>query len=671
MTSLKWGILGSGNIAHAFAGGLEQTDSGSAYAIASRDERKAREFAERYAIAKPYGNYQALLDDPLVDALYIATPHPQHAEWAIKGADAGKQILCEKPVCVNHADAMLVIEAARRNRVFFMEAFMFRCHPQIQKLLDLIGQGIIGEIRLIEASFGFNAGDNFTGRTLNQSLAGGGILDVGCYPLAFARLIAGAVSAKPFLDPSQIKATGHVGKQSQVDEWATASLQFENGIVAQISTAVRVKLENTARIYGEKGSITLLSPWMANGRAAGDVVIQIHLAGAEVQQLSIHLDRSTYALEADIVAANIEKGQAPYPCMNWLDTLGNMQALDEWRRQIGLVYPAESVQAYRQTLQRTPLQVTADTGMPYGKISGISKKISRLVMGTDNQTTIGHATAMFDDFFSRGGNCFDSAHIYGGGRLETLFGQWQRNRNIRDEVVLIGKGAHSPRCFPDALKEQLVISLDRLQTDYVDIYFMHRDNLDVPVGEFVDVLNELREKGQIGIFGGSNWSIERLQQANDYARQTGKQGFAALSNNFALAQMVKPVWAGCVASSTAEFKTWLVENQLPLFPWSSQARGFFVAERSQPDKLDDRELVDSWYSADNFARQARCFQLAEQQSVQPVSVALAYVLQQPFPVFPLIGPRQISETVTSFEALDIHLTEKELRWLNLEVDALY
>jgi aryl-alcohol dehydrogenase-like predicted oxidoreductase len=326
------------------------------------------------------------------------------------------------------------------------------------------------------------------------------------------------------------------------------------------------------------------------------------------------------------------------------------------------------VEAHQQTLDRRPLKKMADSTMVYGEVGALDKKISRLVMGMDNQTTISHAAAMFDDFFARGGNCFDSAHIYGGGRQETLFGQWHSNRNIRDEVVLISKGAHSPRCFPDDLKEQFAISLDRLQTDYVDIYFIHRDNPDVPVGEFVDVLNQLHDKGQIGVFGGSNWTVERLEQANDYARGAGKQGFDVLSNNFSLAQMVKPVWPGCIASSTPAFMGWLADHRMPLFSWSSQARGFFVPGRAGPDKQDDRELVDSWYSTDNFTRQARCFELAKQKSVQPISVALAYVLLQPFPVFPLIGPRQISETVTSFEALDVNLTEKELSWLNLEAD---
>jgi aryl-alcohol dehydrogenase-like predicted oxidoreductase len=204
-----------------------------------------------------------------------------------------------------------------------------------------------------------------------------------------------------------------------------------------------------------------------------------------------------------------------------------------------------------------------------------------------------------------------------------------------------------------------------LQVDYVDIYMMHRDNPEIPVGEFITVLNELRDAGRLRVFGGSNWSIERVTQANEWAAEHGMAGFSAVSNNFSLARMIDPVWAGCISASDARSRAWLTEKQMPLMPWSSQARGFFTG-RARPDDFSDAELVRCWYSEDNFQRLERVNAMAKEHGVLPINIALAYVLCQPFPTFPLIGPRLLAETRTSFPALTIELTPEDLRWLNLE-----
>jgi aryl-alcohol dehydrogenase-like predicted oxidoreductase len=201
--------------------------------------------------------------------------------------------------------------------------------------------------------------------------------------------------------------------------------------------------------------------------------------------------------------------------------------------------------------------------------------------------------------------------------------------------------------------------------DYLDIYLMHRDNPAVPVGEFVDVLNEHRNAGRIRVFGGSNWTAERLEAATDYARKKGLQGFAAVSNNFSLARMLDPVWPGCLSASTPEFRAWLTKTQLPVISWSSQARGFFT-DRSGPGKTSDAELVRCWYSDDNFTKKARAEELARKKGVLPINIALAYVLNQSFPTFAIIGPRVLGETRTSLPALTVKLTPDEVRWLNLE-----
>jgi aryl-alcohol dehydrogenase-like predicted oxidoreductase len=349
-----------------------------------------------------------------------------------------------------------------------------------------------------------------------------------------------------------------------------------------------------------------------------------------------------------------------------------MRTLDLWRKEVGLEYPQE--RAERQT-EPTGGSLHAQQGaVRYGSIAGVHnqagelKQISQLVMGTMLEGSINpltHGLALFDDFYERGGTCFDSAYVYMGGRGEKVLGHWLGSRGVRDDVTIIAKGAHTPFCNPEALVRQLDESLGRLGLPYADIYMLHRDNPDVPVGEFVDVLNQQKQAGKIGVFGGSNWSLARLEEGNVYARKNGLQGFSVVSNNFSLARMVEPVWEGCVSSSDAASREWLQTHGLALFSWSSQARGFFA--RGDKDFQGDAELTRCWYSDDNFERLERARELARQKDVSPVVIAAAYVLEQPFPLFGLIGPRTLAETRDSFRAFDVRLTGDEMSWLNLEI----
>ncbi len=670
---LKWGIIGTGGIAATFARALAVSQSGQLLAVGSRTPQAATEFGARFGAPRCHGSYEELLADPEVQAVYISTPHPFHAEWAIKAARAGKHILCEKPLTMNHAEAMTVIEAAHRHDVFLMEAFMYRCHPQTAKLVELLRDKAIGDVRLIQASFGFHSAFDLESRLLKNELGGGGILDVGCYCVSMARLIAGAATGRDFAEPFEVQGMGHIGAQSGVDEYATALMRFRGApeppgerhdILAQLVTGVQLNQENVVRIFGTRGHIFVPSPWFC-GPTDGVVKIMVRrdggpLAGTEeVVTEEVNL----YAAEADVVAENIQRRQAVAPAMSWNDSLGNMHALDRWRAAIGLTYEAEKPAAMRLLAGAGKAPQTNHT-IKQSRIAGIDKPVSRLVMGSvldGASLRTPHGFAMFDDFMERGGNCFDTAVVYGS---EPIVGQWIKNRGVREEIVLLGKGAHTPYCDPESLTRQLHESLGKLQTDYVDIYMMHRDNPQVPVGEFIDVLNEHQQAGRMRVFGGSNWSTERVDQANEYARRKGLQGFSAVSNNFSMARMVDEVWAGCISASDAASREWFTRTQMPLLAWSSQARGFFV--RAAPDFQEDAELVRCWYSEDNFRRLERVRQLAEERGYLPINIALAYVLCQPFPTFPLIGPSTLEETRTSLPALDIELSPQELRWLNLE-----
>jgi predicted dehydrogenase/aryl-alcohol dehydrogenase-like predicted oxidoreductase len=655
---VRWGILSTGSIAKTFACGLAQSQSGTLVAVGSRDQSSADAFGAEFGISRCYGSYDDLLADPEVDAVYIATPHPLHAQWALRAAEAGKHILCEKPLTLNHADAMAVVEAARRQDVFLMEAFMYRSHPQIARLRDLVQHGAIGQVRLIQATFSFDAGYNLNSRLLSNALGGGGILDVGCYCVSMARLVAGAALGKAFAEPLEVSGTAHVGTESRVDEYALATMQFPGGILAQLATGVRLNQENVVRIFGSAGSITLPEPWVPRDDAR--IIVQ---RGNEREEIVIPKPGDPYALEADTVAAHIAARQSP--TMSWDDTLGNLQSLDRWRAAVGVIYDEERPEAQRGPLHGRPLAVRAGSLMRYGAIDGLEKRVSRLVLGVDNQVTMPHASAMFDDFFEQGGNCFDTAYIYASGHCERLLGHWITARGVREQIVVIGKGAHTPYCTPEHMRWQLAESLERLQTDYVDIYMLHRDNPDIAAGEFIEALNEEQGAGRMRIFGASNWSLDRIADANAYAAERGLNGFSVISNNFSLARMVAPPWDGCLAVSDVASRSWLRERQIPLLPWSSQARGFFT-ERAHPDNHSDEELVRCWYSDDNFERKRRAEELASKRGVLPLNIALAYVLHQPFPTFPLIGPRTLAETSSSLRALTVELSPEEVAWLNLE-----
>lgn len=663
---LRWGILSTGNIARTFAAGVRRSSTGSLVAVASRSQSSADQFGDEFDIPKRYAGYEALLADPDVDAVYIATPHPLHAEWAIKAAEAGKHILCEKPLALNYPQAQAVIEAAREHDVFLMEAFMYRCHPQTARLVELIRQGVIGDVRMIQAAFGFHARVGPEHRLLSNALGGGAILDVGCYPVSMARLIAGAALGRDFANPVKVFGAGKLNPTTGVDEYAVGTLEFEGGIVAQIATGVMLDMRNVVHIFGAEGDILLTSPWVPVPHGGvTDIIVQRR--GEPKRIVEVECDEWLYAIEADTVARNIDRRQAPSPAMSWDDSLGNMHTLDRWRQAIGLTYDQEQPDApeMKLTVSRRPLARRSNHRMSYGRIAGVDKPISRLVLGVDNQENIAYASVMLDAFFEHGGNAFDTAFVYGNGKHEALLGQWIRNRGIREEVVILDKGAHTPFCTPEDMNRQFAISLERLQTDYVDIYMLHRDNPQVPVGEFVEALNEHYRAGRMRAFGGSNWTIERIEAANAYAAAHGLQGFSAISNNFSLARMVEPPWEGCLSASTPEFRAWLTRAQMPLLPWSSQARGFFLDDTA-PDFKADPERVRCWFSDDNFERLRRARELAKKYGVLPINIALAYVLHQPFPTFPLIGPRTLYELRTSLPALDVTLTPDEVKWLNLE-----
>lgn len=312
------------------------------------------------------------------------------------------------------------------------------------------------------------------------------------------------------------------------------------------------------------------------------------------------------------------------------------------------------------------------TPMPYRHIAGLAKPVARLIMGADSNNSMADTAPLFDDYVARGGNAFDTSHAYGvpNGAPERNLGQWINERGIREQVVVIEKGANFEHGNPDGLTRELLSGLERLQMERVDIYMIHRDNEAVPIGEWVEVLNTHLHAGHMSVFGLSNFSIPRLQAFDDYAVRHGLASYAVVSNQFSLAQVLAPIWdMHLVSSSDAASRAWFTRTQTTLFSWSSQARGFFTARAARADRSDE-ELTRCWYSEENFLRKERAGLLAARYGVLPINIALAYVLCQPFPTHPLIGAKQPAETQSCFTALGITLAPEELAWLNLETDEL-
>jgi len=655
-----WAVLGPGGIARRFLSQLSAS-TGTLVAAGSSATERAQAFADEAAdhgfADVRAGGYDAVLADDAVDAVYVSTVHTGHADLVLRALAAGKAVLCEKPLAPNHGTAMALVDAARQAGLPLVEAFMYRFHPQTAALLDLVRDGAVGEVTHVDASFAFRSGER-TGRLFDVATAGGGILDVGGYPVTMAAAIVQAATGVAVAEPVELTATGTLGPTG-VDEWTVAHLTYRDGTTASVRTGVRVEDENTVTVHGTRGRIVLTDPWTLSE----DPTIRIHSVDGDPRTLSF-AGAEPYALEADATTAALAAGGVEAAQMTLDETLATARTLDRWRAAIGLRYPFEAETADVPTVSGRPLRIRDDAPMRYGEVPGVGKRMSRLVMGVDNQPDLAHASALFDMFVEQGGNVFDTGYIYGGGVLEGRLGKWIQNRGIRDDVVVITKGAHTPYCDPESLTRQLLESLERQETDHADVYMMHRDNPDVPVGEFVDVLDEHRRAGRIRVFGGSNWTPARFDEANAYAAANGRHGFEVLSNHFGLAEAYDVPWDGCEHATDPASKRWLEERQVPLLPWSSQARGFFTG-RAAPEDTSDAELVRCYYSDANFERLRRARELGEQYGVPATAIALAYVLHQPFPTFPLFGPRTIAEARSSMTGLSVELSPEQVAWLDL------
>lgn len=309
--------------------------------------------------------------------------------------------------------------------------------------------------------------------------------------------------------------------------------------------------------------------------------------------------------------------------------------------------------------------------MKYGRIKGINKDISKVVLGTmvirpDAKGCTNFAFDLLDAALESGINTLDTARVYGS---EGTIGEWIKARNNREKVIILTKGAHpgpqENRVTPSDIQEDIENSLKDLQTDYIDIYMLHRDDPEIPVASIMDTLNQYVKSGTIKAIGGSNWTYQRLAEANSYAKEKGLTPFTASSPNFGLAVQVNSPWGtDCVSISGPDnepARQWYKDNNMPVFAYSSIARGFFSGKVATPadiDKVDDA-CKRAYCHPINFKILDKAYALAKKKGVTVAEIAIAFCFASSLDVFPLIGAASKDEILSIVKALDIVITPEE------------
>jgi aryl-alcohol dehydrogenase-like predicted oxidoreductase len=319
----------------------------------------------------------------------------------------------------------------------------------------------------------------------------------------------------------------------------------------------------------------------------------------------------------------------------------------------------------------------------YGDVPGIDKPISRLVQGTImvDEDDLPGSFALLDAVVELGGTAFDTARHYGRGNEATV-GRWVRERRLQDQVVIIGKGAHPTpskrnRVTPEDIAADLEESLRQLGLETIDLYLLHRDDPNVPVGPIVEALNHNHRSGKIRAFGGSNWTHTRIAEANTYAADWGLAPFVASSPQFSLVEQVDEPWPGCISiggPGNVEARAWYQSNQMPIFAWSSLAGGFLSGGFSREDDGSLPEEVAararrSYGTEANFERLNRARLLAAELDLTVPQIALAYALSQPLNLFTIAGSESREEFAANATAGTVRLSPADLAWLDLQQES--
>lgn len=309
----------------------------------------------------------------------------------------------------------------------------------------------------------------------------------------------------------------------------------------------------------------------------------------------------------------------------------------------------------------------------------LNRSICHIILGTTDLAFSNQSLSsnLLDTFYQLGGNCIDTALNYLDAEL--CIGNWMKLRQNRDEIVILTKGGHHnrerKRVTPKDIKQDLSESLKRLQTNYIDLYVLHRDDPDQPAGPILECLAEEVSDGRIKAFGASNWSVSRLEEAAEYTNKHSLPNFSISSPQFSLAFPNEPVWPNCLTARGKHNYTWYLKSNFPIFAWSPLGSGFFsnrfkhrqdMSEEERENSLNNpSEVQRVYYSENNFERLRRVNHLAKQKNIKSIQLALAWVLNQPLNIFAIVGAVTNEEIKELFDAISISLSEDELSWLNL------
>jgi predicted dehydrogenase len=320
---IRWGILATGAIARAFVSDLRLMPDAEVVAVGSRSQEAADRFAAQYGIPRAYGTWQTLADDPDIDVVYVATPHSAHYAAGMTCLKAGKAVLCEKPFTLDLAQAEDLVETARTNGVFLMEAMWMRCFPGIRTVTGLIADGAIGDVTAVHADFGLSAAFDATHRLRARELGGGALLDLGVYPVTFAQLILGA--------PAHVEAWARLTPEG-VDENTAMSFGYASGALASLTCSLIGDTPRTAAVTGTRGRIELPRNFYRPTR----FTLVRDGAGPEVVQTQF--DGLGYHFEAAEVHRCLREGLTESRVIPLAETLAVMSTLDAVRQRIGVSY---------------------------------------------------------------------------------------------------------------------------------------------------------------------------------------------------------------------------------------------------------------------------------------------------------------------------------------------
>jgi len=326
VSNFNWGILGPGGIAKAFATDLKLLDGHSVAAVGSRTLKNAQDFANTFG-GTAYGSYEALVADPSIDAIYVATPHSAHKDHVVLALNAGKPVLCEKPFAVNAKEAQEMVAAAQKNNVAMMEAMWSRFLPHYAQVREIVASGVLGKILTVHADHGQRLADQDIARLVEPALAGGALLDLGIYPVSFAHMVLG--------NPTKITASG-VLTDKGVDAQTSMIFDYADGAQAVLNTTMIEQTPCRAVVAGVDG-------WLEIDRVFyTPTSMRVTLFDGSVTEYPTNYTGHGLREQAEAFKKLVQSGHTQSDILNWKDTVDIMQTLDSVRSQIGLRYPFEN-----------------------------------------------------------------------------------------------------------------------------------------------------------------------------------------------------------------------------------------------------------------------------------------------------------------------------------------